>query len=75
MNYETNEILNWIMNDEQNLNNCIDKLNDFDRFKFTVFMLFVKLNNQFDLINCYDFELSELNYNELFDYLNEYIKE
>ena len=72
LNYETNELKNWILNDEYFYNIVFGSLKDFGLFKILVYQIFVIINKKFDLINNYNFDLNELDYNKLFDYFKEY---
>ena len=68
-NEETEELRQWLLNDEYFFNTVNNVLNSFEEFKLTVEKFIKVLNTSYDFLN---FKVNEINFKSLFNYFNDY---
>jgi len=66
---ETEELRQWLLNDEYFFNAVNGVLNSFEAFKLTVEKFIKVLNSSYDFLN---FKVNEINFKSLFNYFNDY---
>ena len=67
--YETEELYNWILNDEYYFNKVMEALKSFDLFVEVVKRFIKVLNKAYDFLS---FKTYEINFKDLFNDLKDY---
>ena len=67
--YETEELRQWILNDEYYFNKIMEALKSFNLFVEVVKKFIKVLNKAYDFLS---FKTYEINFKGLFNYLNDY---